>query len=154
MVKATLNNAKSCQSTVGAICLIISGLLFKNNSQQTNKVPCFKQTHGFAVHRHASDIPHVPNKNKRDKKKLILNLWLMWRFQFKNNKNQELPSNVGGILTNYSQSDLSFSLLNGTATGVVAFVIVNKSKILCVKLREKTIKGAELEQGSRLKDRH
>lgn len=78
----------------------------------------------------------------------------MWRFHFKNNKNQELPSNVGGILTNYSQSDLSFSLLNGTATGVVAFVIVNKSKILCVKLREKTIKGAELEQGSRLKDRH
>lgn len=35
-------------------------------------------------------------------------------------------------------------LLNGTATGVVAFVIVNKSKILCVKLREKTIKGRAL----------
>lgn len=146
MVKATVNNAKSCQSTVGSICLIISGLLFKNNSQQTNTRLC--------CGRHASDVPHVPNKNKKDKKKLILNLWLMWRFQFKNNKNQELPSNVGGILTNYSQSDLSFSLLNGTATGVVAFVIVNKSKILCVKLREKTIKGAELEQGSRLKDRH
>lgn len=33
---------------------------------------------------------------------------------------------------------------NGTATGVVAFVIVNKSKILSVKLREKTIKGRAL----------
>lgn len=35
-------------------------------------------------------------------------------------------------------------MLNGTATGMVAFVIVNKSKILSVKLREKTIKGRAL----------
>lgn len=35
-------------------------------------------------------------------------------------------------------------VLNGNATGVVAFVIVNKSKILSVKLREKTIKGRAL----------
>lgn len=35
-------------------------------------------------------------------------------------------------------------MLNGTATGMVAFVIVNKSKILSVKLREKTIKERAL----------
>lgn len=33
---------------------------------------------------------------------------------------------------------------NWTATGVVAFVIVNKSKILSAKLREKTINGRAL----------
>lgn len=30
---------------------------------------------------------------------------------------------------------------SGSATGEVAFLIVNKSEILCVKLREKAIKG-------------
>lgn len=43
-----------------------------------------------------------------------------------------------------SYLDLSFFMQNGTATGMVAFVIVNKSKILSVKLREKTIKGRAL----------
>lgn len=44
----------------------------------------------------------------------------------------------------YSDPSFFFFLLNGTATGMVAFVIVNKSKILCVKLWEKTIKGRAL----------
>lgn len=38
----------------------------------------------------------------------------------------------------------------GTATGVVAFVIANKSKILCVKLGKMAIKnwmGEELDEG-------
>lgn len=46
-------------------------------------------------------------------------------------------------------------LLNGTATGLGVFVIVNKSEILSVKLWEKIVKGRALvglEQGSCLKE--
>lgn len=35
-------------------------------------------------------------------------------------------------------------LLSGTATGLVVFVIVNKSEILCVKRWEETVKGRAL----------
>lgn len=35
-------------------------------------------------------------------------------------------------------------LLNGTATGMVAFIIANKSRILCVKLQEERIRGRAL----------
>lgn len=53
---------------------------------------------------------------------------------FENNNNNKSLSSFGSL-------PVFFKLANGTATGVVAIVTVNKSEILSAKLREETIKG-------------